>query len=557
MPKTKVKPKSKSKKKQKVQAAATAEPQLSKKELRRIARAKAKDRQQVISAIIPILLASVVLGAIISFVAEPKLGIAGGAAIACLGLSYRFPRYAIYGFIFFLPLSGTVTYALGGSAVLTLAKDAIFFPALLTVILFCLKYKQPLVQPPALRLPLIIFMTYSMAVLLFVNGSQQLSSSGEQPILLGILGLKALVGYLLLITCIHYLIRNKENLYFLLRTQAVLIIVCCALGFIQYMMLKTGMCPPTQGEGDDLFKASLESRCFVGGALLYSPQFGVIRLPGTFVAPWQWGWFLISSTFFAFGTAFNDRSIIWRGIGILAMAMVGVMAVVSGQRIALALVPVSVVLLLIMTGQLLQPKRFLPIAVGLAGILVFLAIQYPDVLSGSIDSFVSRWNAAPPTDFITHQLEWAMEQQQGFLGRGLGRATNAARIFGKTVLVETYHSKVLYEMAPLGLILLLSLFTILVVTTFKAYRSIKDKNLRGYGAAMFTFVLFISYFPYYYPLDVDPVNVYYWLAAGIALKLPDLDRQERAKNTGTGKKLTKKELKQLQKSQKSIEFRWP
>jgi hypothetical protein len=112
-------------------------------------------------------------------------------------------------------------------------------------------------------------------------------------------------------------------------------------------------------------------------------------------------------------------------------------------------------------------------------------------------------------------------------------------------------------MAPLGLILLLSLFTVLVVTTFKAYRSIKDKNLRGYGAAMFTFVLFISYFPYYYPLDVDPVNVYYWLAAGIALKLPDLDRQERAKNTGTGKKLTKKELKQLQKSQKSIEFRWP
>jgi hypothetical protein len=124
-------------------------------------------------------------------------------------------------------------------------------------------------------------------------------------------------------------------------------------------------------------------------------------------------------------------------------------------------------------------------------------------------------------------------------------------------LVETYHSKVLYEMAPLGLILLLSLFTVLVVTTFKAYRSIKDQNLRGYGAAMFTFVLFISYFPYYYPLDVDPVNVYYWLAAGIALKLPDLDRQERAKNTDTGKKLTKKELKQLQKSQKSIEFRWP
>jgi hypothetical protein len=40
------------------------------------------------------------------------------------------------------------------------------------------------------------------------------------------------------------------------------------------------------------------------------------------------------------------------------------------------------------------------------------------------------------------------------------------------------------------------------------------------------FVLFISFFPYYYPLDVDPVAVYYWLAAGIVLKLPTIDLQE-------------------------------
>jgi hypothetical protein len=70
--------------------------------------------------------------------------------------------------------------------------------------------------------------------------------------------------------------------------------------------------------------------------------------------------------------------------------------------------------------------------------------------------------------------------------------------------------------------------------------------------------LFISYFPYYYPLDVDPVNVYYWLAAGIVLKLPDLDRQERLKHSLDGDtklKLSRKELKQLEKSQKAVEFK--
>ncbi|MEM9948908.1 MAG: hypothetical protein AAF810_22985, partial [Cyanobacteria bacterium P01_D01_bin.36] len=47
--------------------------------------------------------------------------------------------------------------------------------------------------------------------------------------------------------------------------------------------------------------------------------------------------------------------------------------------------------------------------------------------------------------------------------------------------------------------------------------------------SMWVFILFISYCPYYYPLDVDPVGVYYWLAAGIVLKIPELERQEEEK----------------------------
>lgn len=555
MPKTKTK-----KKKSKAQASDQAtQPPLSKQEQRKIARAKAKDRQKVLSFAIPVLVACAALAAIGSVVAEPKLGVAGGAGLACLLLSFKFPRYAIYGFIFYLPLSGTVTYALGGSAILQLAKDAFFFPALLAVFLFCTKYKQPLIIPPSMKIPLTIYGTYLAAVMLFVNGSQQLSAEGEMPILLGVLGLKAQVGYLLLITCIYYLIRTKKDLYFLLRSQVLLIILCCGLAFMQYMMLRTGRCPGTVGTGEDLFRASLEARCFVGGSLLYAPSQGQIRLPGTFVAPWQWGWFLISSAFFSFGTAFNDRSLLWKIIGLVSMGMVFVMALLSGQRIALALVPFTIALLLVMTGQIANLKRFLPIGIALVVVLGIAATQYPDVVAERLESFQSRWSAAPPQDFIMHQLEWAMEQQRGFLGRGVGRATNAARIFGDTVLVETYHSKVLYETGVVGLISMLAVYTALLIASFKAYRSIKDPNLRGYGASMFVFVLFISYFPYYYPLDVDPVNVYYWLAIGIVLKLPDLDRQERLAQMESGdnpqRKLTKKELKQLQKSQSAAQFK--
>jgi hypothetical protein len=63
-------------------------------------------------------------------------------------------------------------------------------------------------------------------------------------------------------------------------------------------------------------------------------------------------------------------------------------------------------------------------------------------------------------------------------------------------------------------------------TTFKAYRSVKEKNLRSFGASFWVFVLIISYNTYYYPLDVDPVCVYYWYAAGIIYRLPEIDKEE-------------------------------
>ncbi len=539
-------------------AQAEQAPSLSRKAERAKKRQVQKARKEFIQYISATLFASGLVGVLVALLGQPKLGAAAVVAIACLSLSFKYPRQAIYGLIIYVPFGGTVVYALGGSGILQLAKDAIYIPALIGVIQFCRRTRQPLIIPPLIKIPLLVLLTLSGLTLLVVNGGQQLDAAGgEVPILVGVLGLKVLIGYVLIIPCIFYLIRDREDVYFLLRLQVVLILICCGLGFMQYMMLRLGICQGTVGSGEELFKASLEARCLVGGSLLYTPEQGQIRLPGTFNAPWQWGWFLISSGFFAFGTAFSDRSPIWRIIGLASLAAVGVMAVVSGQRIALALVPTTVVGLLILTGQVANLKRFLPIGIGLGLILMVLMAQNPEVVGERLDSFQSRWDASPPQDFIIQQFDWAQKQQQGILGRGVGRATNAARIFGKTELVETYHPKLMYEIGPLGLMATLALYFALTVATFKAYRSIKDPNLRGYGASMWVFVLFISIFPYYYPLDVDPVNVYYWLAAGIVLKLPEIDQrerlQERLEAASRRRKLTPREKKQLQK-QETIVF---
>ena len=511
-------------------AAVGKEKSLSPRQKLVLEREAAARRQQTVTYAALVTFGSAFIGLLTGLLVDPMLGVAVGGALACLLLSFKFQRIALYAFIIYVPFAGTVTYALGGNPILQIAKDVFYIPALIGLYQFCRKNRLPIILPKAIKPPLIFLLIVVCMTILVTNLPDQIGQvDGKFPMLMALWGAKIFFGYVPLVACIYYLIRNKEDLVFILRLQAILVLVACGLGLIQYVMLKTGACPGTTGTGSELFRASLDARCFVGGSLLYSPELGQIRLPGTFVAPWQWGWFLISAAFFSFGTTFSDKSAFWRLIGLISLVAVMVMAVVSGQRIALVLVPVSIVILTVMTGQVANLKRFIPIGVVLGLILFYLVVNNPAVIATRTASLQARWNASPPQEFIADQFSGVWQKQKGIFGHGVGRATNSARTFGDTELIETYHPKLIYEIGPIGLIAVLAVYTTLTIATFKIYRSTRDKNLRSYAASMWVFVLFISYCPYYYPLDVDPVGVYYWLAAGIILKIPELERQEREK----------------------------
>ncbi|MDP5337564.1 MAG: hormogonium polysaccharide biosynthesis protein HpsL [Nodularia sp. (in: cyanobacteria)] len=500
-------------------------------------RKKAQGRKEFTSLLSAAGFTSVFFGMLLFFVGGIKVALPGVAAILIMSFSYKYHRLALFAFLIYVPFGGTITYYIGNSPVLQLAKDSFYIPALIALWQTCRKQGLPLIVPKAIKTPLLILFGCCLLTLIFINGGQQFNPPtvgllqkppNENPIGMGILGLKVFLGYVPLIGCAYYLIRNKKDFLFLSRLQVGIILTCCVLGIIQYVLLLTGVCEGTRNlSGADLFKASLDARCYFGGSLLYSPSQGVIRLPGTFVAPWQWAWFLISSTFFGFATGFSDPSFIWRLLGLGSLATVFINAVVSGQRIALALVPVCFVLLLILTGQIANLKRLIPMAIGLALILGIAMVSYPDIVQERIDSFASRAEAAPPEDFIVHQFEENWNNVASPIGSGLGRATNSARALGRTKLVETYYPKVLWEVGIVGVLGFLALVTTLTITAFKAYRSIQDPSLRTYAASVWVFILVISYNTYYYPLDVDPVAVYYWFFAGVLFKLAVLDKQEK------------------------------
>lgn len=535
MVKTKAKSKKSTKAKKGKNSSKQSEgPILSLKEQLALKRKEQKQRQEAITLITLSAVGGAFLGLLVSLVAQPKLGGIAGFGVAILFLSYKYPRKALWAFLTYLPFAGTIVYGIGGaepSPILQLAKDGFYIPAVIALVQECKAKRLPIMVSQQLKPSVIILFIVCLMTLLFVNGSQQFKTGDqEKPFLMGVLGMKVFIGYIPLIFCAYYLIRTKKELLFASRLHLVLVIICCILGFMQYMFLKTGRCQGTDHlSGDQLFKATLDAKCLVGGALVWSPSQGMIRLPGTFVAPWQWAWFLIGNAFLTFAAAFCDPSPLWRIGGLVGMAVVFVNAVICGQRIALALVPVVIGLLLILTGQVTNLKRFIPIGVGLGLVLTIAAAANPDVVQERIDSFVSRWNASPPYAFIQAQFDWAIANKPGLLGLGLGRATNSARAFGNTSLVETYYPKVIFEVGYLGTIMFLVVVTTLTFITFKSYRSIKDKSLRSFGASFWVFILCISYNTYYYPLDVDPVAVYYWFFAGVALKLPVIDKQEQEK----------------------------
>ncbi|MEB3293802.1 MAG: hypothetical protein VKJ24_11640, partial [Synechococcales bacterium] len=197
---------------------------------------------------------SVLVGMMAAIVGGVKGAVGGFAGVLILMVSFKYPWQALYAFWIYLPLGGTMTYAIGGGSnpVLQLAKDAFYLPALITVIQTCRQKRLPFVLPVQLKTPLMALLIYCGFVLLAVNGAQQLSPGGDKPLAMGILGLKVFLGYVPLISCAYYLLNRRKDFYFFMRVTTGLIVLCCSLAFIQYMLLKTGRCQGTVGSGAEL-----------------------------------------------------------------------------------------------------------------------------------------------------------------------------------------------------------------------------------------------------------------------------------------------------------------
>ncbi len=486
--------------------------------------------------IISIFCTSLFVGMILSIVSNFQAGLIGASIVPCLALCFYKPRWALWLFLIYLPFAGTMSYsvasvfqAVGGYIkfnqdyfIFQVIKDGFYLPALLAICLTTPIFSKFKTNNKIFIFAVIGLLTTALITLFCVNFYQQLSAKGgEKPFLMGSIGLKILLGYIPLVLCSYFLIRDREDLRFLGRLQVVLTIICCSLTLIQYLLLKFGVCLGSIKLVEPaIFRASLQARCFVGGSLLYNPPLGLIRLPGTFASPWQWSWFLIANSFFIFFASYSETVKRWKIINIIGIVSLLSTVLISGQRLAFILVPLILLGLFLVTNKYNFNRAF-AIKLGII-VAAFIVLLYSPLFQEQLNNFIDRWNYSPPDKFVVKQFQWANGKLELF-GNGLGRASSAARKFGKIDAIETFYPQLLYEIGIIGTIAYLTVVSSLTWLTFRAYRSLQNVHLRKLGLCLWLFVLFISYNTYYYPLSVDPVAVYYWFFAGVLLKLPELE----------------------------------
>jgi hypothetical protein len=498
-----------------------------------------------------LIIIAIAFSCIVSIFLGWQVGIGGLLLIIISFITARFPRTSLYIFLVYLCFGGTITYLIPGMyekvgpaikfsriyPVFQFVKDVFYLPVIISILINNRQtLKELLSRIKPLWWAILAFTGVCLLTILFVNLPQQFNPNSGQKleVLMGIIGLKIWLSYIPLILCGFYLIRNRQDLLKLTRLQIILITICCVLGLIQYFALISGFCNGSVGLPDPTrYRTSLQARCLFGGSLLYLPKANLIRLPGTFVAPWQWGWFLISSIFFAVATAQSESDKKWRYLSWIASFLVLVNAIISGQRIAFLLVPIFFLILFIITSY--RTKNF-SFKIGIITFLMVISFSLP-VVRLALDSFIRRWNYSNPFQFIISSFNYVNKAQNGLFGNGLGTTASAARKLGDIKLVEIFHGQLIYEMGFLGLITFIIMVSILVFLGWRIYTSIQDKSLKNMALCFWIFLLFISYNVYYYPLNVDPVNVYFWLIAGILFRLPDLDTEVKKEEIITENKL--------------------
>lgn len=452
-------------------------------------------------------------------------------AFACLLLPFAIAagmadwRRMTYALLIFLPFSGLpilAARASSGSSAAALAslllKDALFVgPIYIGFAVHQIRMRRPLAFPAA--------PTLTLALLAVLVVGQMLNPSVPNA-LTALIGAKVWLLYMPMLFVGYHLLRDTKDLERLLKVMTLSALLPALLGLVEAVLFYTGhehAVLNLYGQG-----AAAATQDFAG--LAYGAEGRVLRrVPSTFTFFVQYFGFLlvISAVSWAWWRGFlyeTGR----RRLGAAMWALIVLAAFLSGSRNAYLAIPL-VLALTIFLGRRALPRRR-----GVRLSALTAAATGAVLLGLGLLQTVFHLVTISLTGLLLPALD---KVATGPLIGGLGTGTNtlAARITDASLLdtrVESWLLKGLVELGIVGLVLVVALLAQILSRTIRSHLRLRDHRLVVVSSALLALLLVLVLNTLKgFTLDLDPVNVYFWLLVGVMAKLPLLDQEPQAKVT--------------------------
>lgn len=432
-------------------------------------------------------------------------------------------RWPLYALLVYLPVSGIAILAAypgrTDRAVAILAKDFVFvIPAYCLFLGYCLLHKK---RPWFRGAPLVLLGLLTVIVVI----------QGFNPDLpnhlVGLIGIKVWLFYIPLFFLGYHLARNREHLFKVLGLMSLVAIVPAVIGLVEVILYYTGHAQTVY----DAYGASAGPATQNFTTFILSGGCTIRRVPSTFSFFYQ---------YYLFGAAMVAVSFAWwRGgrpagrqlwaAGVVFL-LIFLAAMFSGVRLGFIVIPLLVAAIILLAIR--SPNRLSWVALAVAAACLGIA----GGAAASKCGFAAHIGDATRQEtkpVITNSVSQAVHKT--WLGLGAGSDSTAARYAFPNVELQTsvgavqesWYVKTYLELGVFGLAIVLALLGTLMYRATRVHLRIRDGRLKFVSAAILAlmgWVLIYCLKAQYF--DLDPINVYFWLFAGMLMSLPRLERRE-------------------------------
>lgn len=450
------------------------------------------------------------------------------ASVSAYGMIMHHWQLGILCLLAYMPFSGLpgiLLYSSIGTGWASLFKDVLFvIPAYMSFVGWAMRNRG--VAHPRGTTQILMLLLAGLVTLNLFN-SELLSP------LVGLIGLKVWLFYIPLYFLGYHLVDSKEQLIRLARVMLAIGMIPVIYGIGQAIALYSGFAELAYG----LHGLAAEDATQFYTTFSEAGGQGLSRLPSLFTFVTQYITFLVGLLPFSYA--------LWMGADprrgprvwyLISLGLIVLAGPLSGARAAYVLFPAYFGLALCLDGRWTnwwKPTLAITcmIPAGL-GALVWLLGSMPNTFLDFVVDITGGYLSIGREESVIHQFTDALSVT--WIGMGTGIATGPAR-YASAVLegipateanisgVEAFYAKTIVELGVPGLIVVVLLLGWLLIAGYLRLREVKDEPLRVIGVALLSFLgLVVLYLFKGSFLDIDPLNVYFWLFAGVLMKLPQL-----------------------------------